>query len=203
MAIHYKDPQTGRYVPIKIPVMKGDRGYQGIHVGTDEPPTTEIKLWFDPSENTLEEEMASLLGQIVEAQTDARGVAHRTLKEAMDANVAYVTQTLSLEALVMDFNTDYRLMEIEAAVGIPMTLSVKGGKGVALSPYEMAKKLILADNYERQDMENKLKMYVKRGRMTEEERQELLHLMDVQEGLIVETPEEEIEFDQPTTIPLD
>ena len=65
---------------------------------------------------------------------------------------------------------------------------------MAMTPYEMAKKLILADNYDRADMEHKLEVYVSKKRMTEAERQELIQLMNEKEGLVeIESAESEVE----------
>ena len=46
---------------------------------------------------------------------------------------------------------------------------------------EMMYTLILADNYERADFEHKISVYVKRGRMTQEEADKLIAMMDAKE----------------------
>ena len=55
---------------------------------------------------------------------------------------------------------------------------------IAISIVEVkktAKTLILAGNYERDDMEYKLSVYLKRGRLTQDEYDELIALMDARE----------------------
>lgn len=75
---------------------------------------------------------------------------------------------------------------------------------MAMTPYDMAKKLILAGNYERSDMERKLDVYVSKKRMTEVERQELIQLMNEAEGVITVEPEAEefVTEHEAVTIPL-
>lgn len=112
------------------------------------------------------------------------------------------------ELLAQSFELDFRLMEVECALDLPMAATFRlGGKAMAMTPYEMAKKLILADNYDRADMEHKLEVYVSKKRMTEAERQELIQLMNEKEGIITTDPiEPEIEESdvehEAVTIPL-
>ena len=112
------------------------------------------------------------------------------------------------ELLAQSFELDFRLMEVEFALDLPMAATFRlGGKAMAMTPYEMAKKLILADNYDRADMEHKLDVYVSKKRMTEAERQELIQLMDEKEGIITTDPiepevEESITEHEAVTIPL-
>ena len=72
-------------------------------------------------------------------------------------------------------------MEIEFALDIPISLSVKGVSSMARTPFEMAKTLILGGKYEREDMETKLKVYRDRGKITVAEYEELIALMDANE----------------------
>ena len=112
------------------------------------------------------------------------------------------------ELLAQSFELDFRLMEVECALDLPMAATFRlGGKAMAMTPYEMAKKLILADNYDRADMEHKLDVYVSKKRMTEAERQELIQLMDEKEGVITIDPvepevEESVIEHEAVTIPL-
>lgn len=112
------------------------------------------------------------------------------------------------ELLAQSFELDFRLMEVECALDLPMAATFRlGGKAMAMTPYEMAKKLILADNYDRADMEHKLDVYVSKKRMTEAERQELIQLMDEKEGIVEIDPsepevEESIIEHEAVTIPL-
>lgn len=112
------------------------------------------------------------------------------------------------ELLAQSFELDFRLMEVECALDLPMAATFRlGGKAMAMTPYEMAKKLILAGNYDRADMEHKLDVYVSKKRMTEAERQELIQLMDEKEGIISIDPvepevEESVIEHEAVTIPL-
>ena len=112
------------------------------------------------------------------------------------------------ELLAQSFELDFRLMEVECALDLPMAATFRlGGKAMAMTPYEMAKKLILAGNYDRADMEHKLDVYVSKKRMTEAERQELIQLMDEKEGIVEIDPsepevEESIIEHEAVTIPL-
>ena len=90
MAIHYKNPATGEYEVIKIPVMKGEQGHSGIHVGTDAPPTTDIKLWFDPSDTSNEADIANRLDSTLTACVDYMGNDRGSIKAAADANVDWL-----------------------------------------------------------------------------------------------------------------
>lgn len=90
MAIHYRDPKTGEYEVIKIPVMKGDQGHAGIHVGADVPPTTDIKLWFDPSDTDNDVDLANRLETTLTACYDYMGNDRGSIKDAADANVEYI-----------------------------------------------------------------------------------------------------------------
>lgn len=90
MAIRYKNPQTGEYEVIKIPVVKGEQGHAGIHVGTDAPPTTDVKLWFDPSDTDNDVDLANRLDTTLTACYDYMGNDRGSIKEAADANVEYI-----------------------------------------------------------------------------------------------------------------
>lgn len=90
MAIHYKNPKTGEYEVIKIPVMRGEQGHAGIHVGSDAPPTTDVKLWFDPSDTDNDVDLANRLDTTLTACYDYMGNDQGSIKKAADANVEYV-----------------------------------------------------------------------------------------------------------------
>lgn len=96
-----------------------------------------------------------------------------------DENSNILSSTLDL---------DFRLMEVEfvildiappASVNYNLLKNLKGS--VNMTPYEMMYTLILADNYERADFEYKISVYVKRGRMTQEEADKLIAMMDAKE----------------------
>lgn len=95
MAIHYKNPQTGEYEVIKIPVVRGEQGHAGIHVGSEAPPTTDIKLWFDPSDTSNEADLANRLDTTLEACYDYMGNDQGSIKGAADANVEYLLREVN------------------------------------------------------------------------------------------------------------
>lgn len=105
--------------------------------------------------------------------------------EALKDGVVIVDQQREdgdVELLGYNFDLDFRLLEIECALDLPMTLSARSTKGANdMNTYKTAKTLILAGNYERDDMEYKLSVYLKRGRLTQEEYDELIALMDARE----------------------
>lgn len=105
--------------------------------------------------------------------------------EALKDGVVIVDQQREdgdVELLGYNFDLDFRLLEIECALDLPMTLSARSTKGANdMNTYKTAKTLILAGNYEREDMEYKLSVYLKRGRLTQEEYDELIALMDARE----------------------
>lgn len=93
-------------------------------------------------------------------------------------------ETDNLDTLSTMFELDFRVMDIEDILMTvnPNTiekLNMRGASKMALKPYEMAKTLILAGEYDKDDMEYKLGKYLERKRITEEEYKEAL--MDAQE----------------------
>lgn len=85
-----------------------------------------------------------------------------------------------------DLELDFRIMELEFALDIPINLNKnniikKGVVDMAATPYEMMKTVVLGGTYDRADYEYKISVYVKRGRMTQDEADELIALMDAKE----------------------
>ncbi|MGL5330745.1 MAG: hypothetical protein ACRDD7_15865 [Peptostreptococcaceae bacterium] len=83
---------------------------------------------------------------------------------------------------------DFRVFEIECVIEdtmpSPMMARNKNMKGSDdMTPYEMMKVVILANQHDRADYEYKINAYTKRGRMTQEQADELIALMDAQELL--------------------
>lgn len=96
------------------------------------------------------------------------------------------TKTLKLhdqdvELTNSDLDLDFRIFELEMNIGLPINLNIKGVKNMARSPFEMMKILILNNNYDREDIEYKASRYLKGGRMTQEEYNEIISLMDANE----------------------
>lgn len=86
-------------------------------------------------------------------------------------------ETLNLLSTDLDF--DFRLMEIETTIGQPINLNrSRGVKTMARTPYEMMKILILNGEYDKEDMSNKINVYHERGRITLEQKNELLGLIE-------------------------
>lgn len=86
-----------------------------------------------------------------------------------------------LELMSSQFELDFRLFEIEMNLDMPMMATMRGVKSMAMTVYQQAKTLILAGKYEREDMEYKLNRYKAAGRITVEEYDELIALMDARE----------------------
>lgn len=83
---------------------------------------------------------------------------------------------------------DFRVFEIECVIEDTMpspmmarSINMKGSDD--MTPYEMMKVVILANQHDREDYEYKINAYTKRGRMTQEQADELIALMDAQELL--------------------
>lgn len=83
---------------------------------------------------------------------------------------------------------DFRLMMVEdviestqpMAATYNLTKTIMKGS-VNMTPYQMMYTLILADNYDRADFEYKISVYVRKGRMTQEEADKLIAMMDAKE----------------------
>ena len=86
-----------------------------------------------------------------------------------------------LELMSSQFELDFRLFEIEMNLDMPMMAMMRGVKSMAMTVYQQAKTLILAGKYEREDMDYKLNRYKAAGRITVEEYEELIALMDARE----------------------
>lgn len=113
-----------------------------------------------------------------------------TIKELEKENVALkneIEETANssvngdLELMSSQFELDFRLFEIEMNLDMPMMATMRGVKSMAMTVYQQAKTLILAGKYEREDMEYKLNRYKAAGRITVEEYDELIALMDARE----------------------
>lgn len=113
-----------------------------------------------------------------------------TIQELEKENVALkneIEETVNssvngdLELMSSQFELDFRLFEIEMNLDMPMMAMMRGVKSMAMTVYQQAKTLILAGKYEREDMEYKLNRYKAAGRITVEEYDELIALMDARE----------------------
>lgn len=97
----------------------------------------------------------------------------------------------NINMLSTTFELDFRVFELECIIEDSMNLYIEAntadtkerGKVMALTQYEIAKKLILLGEYDRFNMEYKLKRYKDKGVMTEEQYNELISLMDANDLL--------------------
>ncbi|MDM0514770.1 BppU family phage baseplate upper protein [Clostridium perfringens] len=105
-------------------------------------------------------------------------------------STAVTLENSDLELIKQNVDLDFRVMEIEFALDVPINLSnqnikfinKKGEiKSMARTPYEMMKIVILSGDYDREDYMKKAKTYYDRGRMTKEEYDELVSLMTADE----------------------
>lgn len=103
------------------------------------------------------------------------------IENTLEEKVEYLeSETLNL--LSTDLDLDFRLMEIEITIGQPINLNrSRGVKTMARTPYEMMKILILNGEYDKEDMINKINVYYERGRITLEQKNELLGLIEASE----------------------
>lgn len=106
-------------------------------------------------------------------------------------------ETENINMLATTFDLDFRVFELECLIEDSVyqmstiescklninTKEMRGNKTMALSQYEMAKKLILLGEYNREDMEYKLNRYLNRKIITQTEYDELIALMDASELL--------------------
>lgn len=111
------------------------------------------------------------------------------LKDEMEKTSLSLADS-DLELIKQNVDLDFRVMEIEFALDVPINLSnqnikfinKKGEiKGMARTPYEMMKIVILSGDYDKEDYMKKAKTYFDRGRMTKEEYEELISLMTADE----------------------
>lgn len=84
-----------------------------------------------------------------------------------------------LDLMTSTLDLDFRLLDIELVLEIPINLNMKGMNN--MNQYEMMKTLILAGRYEREDMEIKVAKYLKYNKITQEQADELIALMDARE----------------------
>lgn len=117
------------------------------------------------------------------------GEENINLRQDLESTALTLTDS-DLELVKQNVDMDFRLMEVESALDIPLaTLSsnikFKNKKGevksMARSPYEMMKIVILSGDYDKEDYMYKVGKYYERGRMTKEEHDELMSLMTADE----------------------
>ena len=137
----------------------------------------DVKVNLSVTTNELKE-VSSIAESLIDDNIDIRGELIQStvsLNGQIIKNASHFNdQTITLAST--DFDMDFRVMEIEFTLEVPIRL---GGRNMALrTPYDMAKIIILGGSYDRADMEYKLSIYVKRGRMTVLEQEELIALMD-------------------------
>lgn len=90
----------------------------------------------------------------------------------------------NVNMLSTTFELDFRVFELEWFLEDSVLFTNKlerGKRTMALSQYEIAKKLILLGEYDEFNMKYKLERYKDRGVITEEQYNELITLMDLNE----------------------
>lgn len=100
---------------------------------------------------------------------------NKKIKEMEEENINMLSTT---------FELDFRVFELECFLEDSVLFTNKlerGKRNMALSQYEIAKKLILLGEYDEFNMKYKLERYKDRGVITEEQYNELITLMDLNE----------------------
>ncbi|MEG2289617.1 MAG: hypothetical protein RSC24_06580 [Clostridium sp.] len=107
---------------------------------------------------------------------------NKELKEDVDIKTLALHEH-DVELTTSSLDLDFRMFEVEMSLDIPMQLNnkIKGVMSMARSPFEMMKVLILNNSYDREDIEYKASRYLKGGRMTQLEHDEIISLMDASE----------------------
>lgn len=114
---------------------------------------------------------------------------NKTLRQDFESTTLSLTDS-DLELVKQNVDMDFRLTEVEFALDIPQAIlssniKFKNKKGevksMARTPYEMMKIVILSGDYDREDYIHKVGKYYERGRMTKDERDELMSLMTADE----------------------
>ena len=103
------------------------------------------------------------------------------LEKQLDSAIEELNNT-DVDLIAMDWETDYRLCELEWALHDTMKVETlaesKAVESRILSRYEQAKILIVSGKYNKSTMEKQLTMYYNRNYLTKEEFNELMQLMN-------------------------
>ncbi len=103
------------------------------------------------------------------------------ISDSLDKRVEELEIEL-VETKTQSINGDLDLMSQQFEnLDMPMMATMRGVKSMAMTVYQQAKILILAGKYEREDMEYKLNRYKEGKRITQDEYDELIAMMDAQE----------------------
>lgn len=138
----------------------------------------ELSLIYDTIIIDYDEQIANdysnyvVIDGIVKKANDPLTAVAENIEEVKASNV---------ESLSYIFDLDFRVLELEYAFNLPMAISTSSGVLKDMNVYKIAKTLILAGEYEREDMEYKLSVHLKRNRITRDEYDELVALMDARE----------------------
>lgn len=134
---------------------------------------------YDKVENYIEINIDDIEGYEPKKEVDK---INKKIEEMERENINMLSTT---------FELDFRVFELECIIEDSMNLYIEAntadtkerGKVMALTQYEIAKKLILLGEYDRFNMEYKLKRYKDKGVITEEQYNELISLMDANDLL--------------------
>lgn len=114
---------------------------------------------------------------IDEGKIEYAEVIHERLQDVEKENVDLLSTTFLLDFRVFDL--EYAISEMTGISTMALNIENREGRStMALTPYEMAKKLILLGEYDRTQMEFMLGKYLSRGAITKEQYDELIALMD-------------------------
>lgn len=132
---------------------------------------------YDKTENYIEVRIDDIEGYEPKKEVDK---INKKIEEMERDNTNMLSTT---------FELDFRVFELECIIEDSMdlyktaTIAKGRGKVMALTQYEIAKKLILLGEYDSVSMEYKLRKYKDRGVITEEQYNELIALMDANDLL--------------------
>lgn len=130
------------------------------------------------SNNTLQAHTSVKIPSNVQMVVQTLRAENKALNiELKDAKEELINTDLDI--LEMNWETDFRVCELEYAIYGQVAKTTESENNIrAISKYEQAKTLILADRYNKATMTKQLEVYFDRGYISEKEYQELIELMN-------------------------
>ena len=126
---------------------------------------------------------AHMANSRIDRANDNTAIIEEDAKELRESSKKTTTKlhAQDVELTSNDFEMDFRLMDMEMAIeemlNTAVPLPIRRSTTFAMSPYDMMKKLIINSHYEKEDMEYKISVYLRRDRITQDEADELRTLM--------------------------
>ena len=126
---------------------------------------------------------AHMANSRIDRANDNTAIIEEDAKELRESSKKTTTKlhAQDVELTSNDFEMDFRLMDMEIAIeemlNTAVPLPIRRSTTFAMSPYDMMKKLIINSHYEKEDMEYKISVYLRRDRITQDEADELRTLM--------------------------